>query len=101
MRYQIKQAKPTWKESGVEGAFIHYEDYMKNEHGYSVMFLKGGVGNGEKVHRFRVLGKIEGNNIHVADIMCLCGSQKFNSRRLYLHDEQDNIECTCKKCGGK
>lgn len=101
MRYQIREANPKKRdipELRLE-AFYKYENYLIENHGFSVMWLKGGIGSGSKIHRFRVLAKIEDNRLYVADCMSLCGSQKWSSS-LRLFDEQDAADVNCKKCGG-
>jgi len=100
MNYIIKDSIPDWgtirKAHPEVNSGADYENYMIENHGYSVMTLRGSIGYGSKVHNFRVLGKTEGPTLYVASCYSFCGSAKFTSS-LCLSQNQE-LECNCKRC---
>ena len=97
MKFKIRQAEPRKKDTDFRlEANFKYEDYLIENHGYSVMWLNGGIGYGSKTHQFRVVGKIVNDTLYVASCLSLCGSEKYNSG-LHLHSDQEMI-VNCKKC---
>lgn len=106
----IRQTGLRWrslKDQGVEGLNSHccYTEYLIKNHGFQEMKLAGGVGNsGAKVHVLHVVGKwIDSEEteytkvLEYANILSLCGSQKWNTYSLMIYGDDLSI-VDCKKC---
>lgn len=94
----IKTASPTWKELKDHcKSAADYKNYMVENYGFREGLILGGIGRGEKIHKFFATFKIENNIIHIAGKpMSICGSAKWSS---YLQVfENQEIECNCKRC---
>jgi len=106
MSIKFKITTLTWKWAKSQPDFTssscaNYCQYLIDNHGFKDMLLAGGIGHtGEKVHALRVIGKyVSDNTIEVADVMSICGSDKWRSG-LYLHGENLDI-CDCQRCQPK
>lgn len=77
----------------------HYEwtTYLEKNEGFSYRNVPGRIGSGKAIHRLLCLSRFIGDDMQVASVRSLCGSQKWVHGHSRVVLVKDDIAVNCKR----